>query len=189
MSVLSDSSIRTRLMTGSLGVSPIRIDAVQPASVDLTLGSTLLSSPYGVTVDPEEDQTDLWDAVQMRTDGRWWIGGHRLYLGATAEHIRIPDDCLGLLSGVSSLGRMGLLVHVTAGLVDPGFVGNLTLELVLLGQAMYLRPGQRIGQLSLVQLDQTSERPYGHPSRKSKYQRDSGPVPSRYHLDGKQHGV
>jgi dCTP deaminase len=174
VTILSDGTLRKRLMSGSLGVSPVAVSAVQPASIDLTLGESLLTLPYGVTIDPEADQSELWQPVPLRTDGRWWIGGHRLYLGAVAECIRVPDDCLGLLSGVSSLGRMGLQIHVTAGWVDPGFRGHLTLELVLIGQAMYLRPGMRVAQLGLLKLDYAAERPYA-----GRYAGDIEPTPAR----------
>lgn len=160
MNVLADVSLRQRIMTGGLGVSCLQAAAIQPASIDLTLGDRLLVMQYGGIIDPEQDQTDLWREVDRRTDGRWFVGGMRLHLGATRERIRVPDDCLGILSGVSTLGRQGIQIHVTAGLVDPGFVGNLTLEIVVFGQAALLRPGMRIAQLALFQLDQTAAKPY-----------------------------
>lgn len=174
MNVLADASIRDRLKAGRLGISPLSSERVQPASVDLTLGDEILTVHYGETIDPEQDQAAIWTSLDRRADGRWLLGGHRLYLGATAECVRVPDDCLGLLSGVSSLGRMGLLVHVTAGLVDPGWCGHLTLELVLIGQGIYLRPGQRIAQLTLLDLDQPTERPY-----RGRYRNDVRPQPAK----------
>jgi dCTP deaminase len=174
MSILSDGTLRKRLMSGSLGVSPVAASAIQPASIDLTLGDTLRTQPYGTIADPEVDQSELWDNVSLCTDGRWRIGGFRLYHGATFERIRMPNDCLGLLSGISTLGRLGLMPHVQAGLVDPGWVGNLTLEIMHLGQGAYLRPGMRIAQLTLYQLDRAAEQPYH-----GRYQNDDSPVPAR----------
>lgn len=174
MNVLADVSLRQRLMSGSLGASPLQVAAVQPASLDLTLGNRLLSMEYGVIVDPEKDQSNHWCDVDLRTDGRWFVGGMHLYLGVTAERIRIPDDCLGLLSGISSLGRQGIQIHVTAGLVDPGFVGRLTLEIVVFGQGAFLTPGMRIAQLSLFQLDWSAQKPYA-----GRYQNDDDVQPAK----------
>jgi dCTP deaminase len=174
MTVLSDSSLHRRIRTGSLGVSPFEAAALQPASIDLTLGDRLLVMEFGGIIDPEQDQTGLWRELDLRTDGRWFVGGMRLHLGVTAQLVRIPDDCLGILSGVSTLGRQGIQVHVTAGLIDPGFCGNLTLELIVFGQAALLRPGQRVAQLTLFQLDRTAERPY-----RGRYQGDDDAQPAK----------
>lgn len=153
-------------------------DGVQPASLDLRLGETLLRLPYGVTLDPERDQSDLWQPVPLREDGRWMLGQGALYLGVTAEALAIPSNCAGLLHGVSSLGRLGLLVHVTAGLADPGWFGRLTLELVSLGGSILLRPGQRIAQLTVHQMTGEAEQTYS-----GRYQGNTQPMPSRAYLD------
>jgi dCTP deaminase len=174
VTALSDATLRSLVMTGALGVSPMRPEAIQPASIDLHLGDTLLVQEYGTTVDPEADQSNTWRTVDRNAPGRWFIGGMRLYLGATAERLRIPDDHIGLLSGISSLGRLGLIPHAQAGLLDPGYVGNPTLELVLFGQAAWLRPGMRIAQLVLYRLDQPAEHPYS-----GRYQKDDAPTPAR----------
>jgi dCTP deaminase len=155
-------------------VAPFHEAALQPSSIDLTLGDELLVLPYGVTIDPEVDQSDLWQAVPLRDDGRWLIGGHRLYLGVTAETVTMPPDCVGFLHGVSTLGRMGLVPHAQAGLVDPGWRGRLTLELILCGQAMLLRPEMRIAQLTIHRLSSCAERSYT-----GRYQSDTRPTPAR----------
>jgi dCTP deaminase len=161
VTILADATLRERLMSGNLGVSPFEMRHLQPASLDLTLGDRLLVTEYGVILDPETDQTDQWTDVQTRgADGRWCVYGNRLYLGATAERVRIPDDCVGLLSGVSTLARQGLQIHATAGFVDPGFHGRLTLEIVLFGQTILLRPGMRICQLALYRMDRPAEHSY-----------------------------
>lgn len=152
--------------------------AIGPSSADLHLGDRLIRLPYGVTIDPERDQSDLWQDVPLREDGRWMIGQGALYLGVTAEPVAVPGDMLALLHGISSLGRMGLLVHVTAGLVDSGWRGNLTLELVSLGGSILLRPGQRIAQVTYHRLSSLTDRPYV-----GKYLEDQEPTPSRMFLE------
>lgn len=175
MTVLSDASILAR---PSL-VVPFRPTDTGPCSVDLHLGHELLRLPYGMTLDPERDQADIWQPVPLRDDGRWLLGGQTLYLGATLERVMIPDDMVGLLHGISSLGRLGLLVHCTAGVVDSGWSeANLTLEIVSLGGAIYLRPGMRFCQLTFHRLDRAAERPYS-----GRYALDRGVTPSRAHLD------
>lgn len=148
--------------------------AVGPSSVDLHLGDTLLRLPYGVTLDPERDQSDLWETVPLREDGRWWLGQGALYLGVTRETVNVPGAHMALLHGISSLGRLGLLVHVTAGLIDPGNSLKPTLELVSLGGSILLRPGQRIAQVTYHTLTSPPLRPYA-----GKYAGDEMPVPSK----------
>ena len=151
---------------------------IGPASQDVFLGPRLLRLPYGVTLDPERDQSALWQDVPLRDDGRWCLGPGALYLGTTQEQIAVPDTLVGLLHGVSSLGRLGLLVHCTAGLVDPGWIGRLTLELVSLAGSILLRPGQRIAQVTYHELASSCLRPYA-----GKYAGDMEPVPSRMFLE------
>jgi dCTP deaminase len=152
--------------------------SIQPASIDVHLGDRLLRLPYGVTIDPERDQSALWEDVPLRDDGRWWLAQNTLYLGVTLETVPVPHDAVAFLHGLSSLGRLGLLVHVTAGLIDPGNELRPTLELVSLGGTILLRPGQRIGQVTFHTLVAPVERPYG-----GKYKGDQEPTPSRSYLD------
>lgn len=175
MSVLSAQSILAR---PSL-ITPFRPQAVGPNSVDLFLGGQLKRLPYGQVLDPETDQSDIWQDVPLRTDGRWLIGSQTLYLGATLEAVTVPDDMVALLHGVSSLGRLGLLIHVTAGVVDAGWRKSpLTLEIVSLAASIYLRPGMRIGQLTYHRLDEVTRQPYD-----GRYVGDQGPTPSRSYRD------
>ena len=181
MSVLSDLSIRACLASLAdprLRIEPLAEGAVQPSSIDLHLGDSLLRLPYGSVIDPEQDQAHLWEPVPLRDDGRWWLGQNTLYLGVTSEHVQIPNDMVGVLHGVSSLGRLGLLVHVTAGLADPGWSGRLTLELVSLGGTILLRPGMRIAQLTLHRMTTPAEAPYA-----GKYSGDVNPTASRYYRE------
>jgi dCTP deaminase len=170
MSVLSDSSLR------DMGLSP---EHTGPASVDLHLGDSLLRLGYGAVLDPEQDQTDLWSPAAQE-DGRWWLSNGGLHLGVTQEDISVPGDCVALLHGISSLGRLGLLIHATAGLIDPGWSGRITLEIVSLGGTILLRPGMRIGQLTYHRLDTLATRPYS-----GRYLGDQTPTPSRSYLDVK----
>lgn len=174
MTVLSDRSLRALPHL----VTPAQPQSIQPCSIDLHLGSSLLRLPYGQCLDPEQDQAPVWIDTPLRADGRWLIGPRELYLGATLETVTVPDDQMALLHGISSLGRYGLLIHVTAGVVDSGWTGNLTLEIVSLGGPIYLRPSQRIAQLTFHWLDGTAETPYS-----GRYQNDKGVQPSRSYQD------
>jgi dCTP deaminase len=175
VSVLSTQSILAR---PSL-VTPFRPMAVGPCSVDIFLGAALKRLPYGQVLDPEADQSSAWLDVPLRSDGRWLLGAQTLYLGATLEDVTVPRDMVALLHGVSSLGRLGLLIHVTAGVVDSGWQdAPLTLEIVSLAASIYLRPGMRIGQLTYHRLDEVTDRPYD-----GRYQGDRGPTPSRSYRD------
>lgn len=162
----------------SQAVSPYDEANLQPNSYDLHIGTSLLRLPYGVVLDPEADQAALWQPVPL-IDGRWLLGQNVLYLASTHEQLTIPADLVGHLHGVSTLGRLGLLVHVTAGLLDSGYSGNPTLELVSLGGGMLLRPGQRIAQLTLDTVEPAATLLYGDPVRASRYQHDSEPTPAR----------
>lgn len=149
--------------------------SVGPASIDLHLGHTILALDSTTVLDPEIDQSDAWTPLARRQDDRWQLDRLRPYLGVTAEPLTILPSHVGLLHGVSSIGRLFLLIHVTAGLVDPGWKrGRLTLELYPLGAPILLRPGMRIGQITLHELTSECEWPYA-----GKYLGDVEPVPSR----------
>lgn len=155
-----------------------------PASVDLHLGGEMLTLERGVVLDPESDQSDQWSPLALRSDGRWMLDQGRPYLGVTAERVSVDDRHVAMLHGVSSIGRLFLLIHVTAGLVDPGWErGRLTLELFPLGAPVLLRPSMRIGQVTLHELSSQCLRPYGHAALSSKYQGNLLPTPSRSYRD------
>lgn len=178
MSVLADTALRRRYLNGQPLVTPLKAGAVQPSSIDLTLGGTLRRLPYGAVLDPAIDQSDLWQDVPLRADGRWLLGQGTFYLGVTEETVNVPTNMLALLHGVSSLGRLGLLVHCTAGLADAGYSGRLTLEIVPLGGHVYLTPGMRIAQVTYQLLTAPAEAPY-----RGRYQSDVDPTPSRSFRD------
>lgn len=155
--------------------------AIGPASIDLHLGDGILGLRSGTVLDPEIDQSGEWQPLEQCTDGRYLLDRLHPYLGVTAERLTILPSHVGLLHGVSSIGRLFLLIHVTAGLVDPGWKrGRLTLELFPLGAPIRVRPGMRIGQITLHELTSECQRPYG-----GRYVDDQMATPSRSHLDGR----
>lgn len=178
MSVLADAALRRCYQQGQHLVTPLRNGAVQPSSIDLTLGTDLKRLDYGSVIDPAIDQSELWRDMPLRQDGRWLLGQGALYLGVTAETITVPKNMVAFLHGVSSMGRLGLLVHCTAGLADAGWRGRLTLEIVSLGGAIYLTPGMRIGQITYQFLTAPAETEYN-----GRYQHDDAAVTSRAYRD------
>lgn len=176
--ILSDGDLSEYITRGEIEIIPWKNPSVQPASYDVHLGRHLLALPKDVVIDPEQDQRHLYQTVELRTDGRWLLEPGRGYLSVTEERVSIGENTLGLLHGVSSVGRLWLLIHVTAGLVDPGYRGYLTLELVALGNPILLRPGMRIGQLTFHQLTTPPVRLYT-----GRYQHDELATPSRAYLD------
>lgn len=182
MSVLSDRTIREFLNSGRLGIDPLDEDAIQPASVDLRLGHSfrifrVTSRPF---VDVHEPMEDLTEPVETADDEPFIIHPGTFCLGATMETITLPDDIVARVDGKSSLGRLGLLVHATAGYVDPGWTGKLTLELSNQSQMpIALYSGMRIAQISFQAMTTPVDRLYGSPDLGSKYQGQTGPTPSR----------
>lgn len=165
--ILSDRSISARLGAG-LEIHPLAAGALQPASVDLRLGPALLVT--------HADEVTVHD---LRDDGPFRMERHHFILGATLEYLRLPDDLAGVLAGKSSLARLGLQIHA-AGFVDPGWHGDLTLEIVTFSpRPVYLTLGMPIAQIAFEVLDQPAARPYGSPGLGSKYQGSRGPVLSR----------
>jgi dCTP deaminase len=182
VSVLSDRSIKKALAAGRLGIEPLDEQAIQPASVDLRLDSVFRvfktsSRPY---VDVAQDVDDLTELVEISAEEPFVIHPGSFCLGSTLETVTIPNDIVARVDGKSSLGRLGLLVHATAGYVDPGWTGKLTLELSNQSQmpiALYY--GMRIAQISFIELTTPVDRPYGSAELGSKYQGQTGPTPSR----------
>ena len=182
MTVLSDRTIRDEIAKGRLVIDPLDEDAVQPASVDLRLSGSFrvfrsTSRPF---IDVRETADDLTEAAEIADGEPFVIQPGTFFLGSTLESVTLPDDVVGRVDGRSSLGRLGLLVHATAGYIDPGWSGRLTLELSNQSQmpiALYL--GMRIAQISFVRLSTPVDRPYGSPGLGSKYQGQSGPTASR----------
>ncbi len=181
MSVLSDRSIRRRLVNGTLGIDPWTPEQIQPASYDVRLGNVLMTYPKSAwSVDPRVPETSLMEKHFMPPCGLL-IGEGRFCLGTTAERVRIPNDLVARIDGKSSLARLGLLVHLTAGNIDPGFEGEITLEFYNAAPVpVLLWPGMKIAHLQFTLLDLPCEKPYGHPDLGSKYQGQTGATGSKY---------
>jgi len=195
--ILSDRDIRARLAKGDLQIAPIEDEElqIQPASVDLRLGSRFLlfreyHARFGVSTHPahidpkdKEDLEHLMSGVTVEEGGHFMLHPLQFVLASTIERVTIPNDIVARLEGRSSLGRLGLVVHATAGYIDPGFEGTITLELSnICIHPIKLYPGMRIAQLSLHELSSPAERPYGA-ARGSKYGGQNGPEASRIALD------
>lgn len=180
--VLSDRTIREMMLAGRIRIEPCDPDDIQPSSVDLHLGTNFQvfrNSRYPY-IDPSREQTGLMELVQASTEEPFVLHPGEFVLGTTVERIVLPDDLVARLEGKSSLGRLGLLIHSTAGYVDPGWDGRLTLELSNVANLpIVLMPGMAIGQISFSQLTTAVERPYGSAGLRSKYQGQSDVTPSR----------
>ncbi|MDX6728572.1 MAG: dCTP deaminase [Baekduia sp.] len=182
-SVLSDGTIRRLQEEGRIVIEPWDPLMVQPASVDLKLGTSfrVFHNHRIQVIDLAAPPQGLTEPVEVGTDEPFVIHPNEFVLGRTEEHVEMPDDLVARIEGKSSLGRLGLIVHATAGFVDPGFAGTLTLEITNFNSVpIVLRPGLPIAQLSFMTLDRAAERPYGHPDLGSHYQRQVDATESRY---------
>jgi dCTP deaminase len=142
------------------------------------------SSHKRAVVDLRRPSEDLTELVTLRDGEPFILHPHEFVLGITYERVRVPDDAVGRIEGKSSLGRLGLLIHSTAGFVDPGWNGRLTLELAnILNLPITLYAGMPVAQISFMRLTTPADRPYGSPTLGSKYQGDTDPMPSKYHLN------
>jgi dCTP deaminase len=183
--ILSDRDILARLKAGDLVVDPLDDPdlQVQPASIDLRLGNEFLvfRNPHIPFIDPREPHTaDYTERITVPDEGTFIMHPGEFALGTTFERVRIPADLVAKVEGRSSLGRLAVVVHATAGFIDPGFEGHITLELSNLGRVpVALRPRMRVSQIAIHQMTSPAARPYGHPTRGSKYQGQRGPQPSR----------
>ena len=184
--VLSDRTIRREIAEGRIVVNPIDPDDVQPASIDLHLDNRFLvfSNSRRPYIDVREPLDNLTESVEIDGETPFMLHPGEFVLGSTQEHIELPDDLVARLEGKSSLGRIGLLIHSTAGFVDPGWQGRLTLELSNVARLpIALYQGMKIGQISFLRLTEPAQRLYGSPELGSKYQGQSGPTASRFHRD------
>ncbi|MER3452546.1 MAG: dCTP deaminase [Armatimonadota bacterium] len=181
--ILSDRSIREELAAGRIVIDPLDPRCIQPSSVDLHLDRffrVFLNHTMRV-IDVKEDQEELTELVEIKPDDAFILHPGEFVLGSTHERVILPGDLVGRLEGKSSLGRLGLLIHSTAGFVDPGFEGHLTLELSNVANLpITLYPGMKIGQISFLRMTTPAEQPYGTRAIGSKYQGQRGPTPSRY---------
>ena len=183
--LLSDRDIKAELAAGRIGLEPYQLDMIQPSSVDVRLDRffRLFDNHKYPYIDPAEDQPNLTRLIETKTDEPFILHPGEFALGSSYELVSLPDDVAARLEGKSSLGRLGLLTHSTAGFIDPGFSGHVTLELSNVATLpIKLWPGMKIGQLCFFQLSSPAERPYGSSEYSSRYQGQRGPTASRSHL-------
>jgi dCTP deaminase len=184
--LLSDRDIRAEVSTGNLGIEPFDSAMVQPSSVDVRLDKLfrVFNNTRYTHIDPSKQQDELTTLVEPADGEPFVLHPGEFVLGSTLELTTLPDYLAGRLEGKSSLGRLGLLTHSTAGFIDPGFSGHITLELSNVANLpITLWPGMKIGQLCLFRLSSPSENPYGSAAVGSKYQGQRGPTPSKAYLN------
>jgi dCTP deaminase len=183
--LLSDGDIRRQIEDGRIGLDPLDLGLVQPSSIDVRLDRffRLFDNHKYPYIDPREQQDELTRFVEVASDEAFILHPGEFVLGSTYEYVKLPNDIAARLEGKSSLGRLGLLTHSTAGFVDPGFQGHVTLELSNVATLpIKLWPGMKIGQLCFFQLSSESENPYGSDKYGSRYQGQRGPTASRSYL-------
>lgn len=184
--VLSDRTIRREIEAGNIVVDPLGPDAIQPASVDLRLGNLfrVFRNAQVPFIDVKQEYPDLTELVEIDDERPFVLHPGEFALAVTYERVTLPNTIVGRLEGKSSLGRLGLLIHSTAGYVDPGWDGALTLELSNVANlpiTLYWK--MKVSQISFLQLTEPAEHPYGSKAAGSKYQGQTGPTPSKYYLN------
>ncbi|HZI98769.1 MAG TPA: dCTP deaminase [Actinomycetales bacterium] len=180
--LLSDRDIRAELDSGRVVLDPYDPEMVQPSSVDVRLDRyfRLFDNHKYPVIDPAQEQPDLTRLVEAEGDGAFVLHPGEFVLASTYEVVTLPDDVSARLEGKSSLGRLGLLTHSTAGFIDAGFSGHVTLELSNVATLpIMLWPGMKIGQLCFFRLSSPTEHPYGSGKHGSRYQGQRGPTASR----------
>ena len=180
--LLSDRDIRTQIDTGRVSLDPYDAGMIQPSSIDVRLDKhfRVFDNHKYASIDPSIEQPDLTRLVEVDTDRPFVLHPGEFVLGSTYESVSLPDDIAARLEGKSSLGRLGLLTHSTAGFIDPGFEGNVTLELSNTATLpINLWPGMKIGQLCFFQLSSPAEHPYGSAKYGSRYRGQRGPTASK----------
>lgn len=189
MAILSDKTIKEYLEEGKIVIDPLKDEQqIQPSSVDMRLGDEfkvfkVIRKPY---IDPkdEEDIAEYMESSTVPEGEAFIIHPNEFALATTQEYVKVPDDLVARVEGRSSMGRLGVTMHVTAGYVDPGFEGRITLEISNIGaMPVALYPGQRVCQLVFETMTTPAELPYGHPKRNSKYMKQLKPESSRIKLD------
>lgn len=180
--ILNDRDLVDAVKSGRLGIDPFDEVLVQPSSIDVRLDRRfrVFNNQKYTHIDPSRQQDELTSPVEVADDEPFVLHPSEFVLASTLEVISLPDDLAARLEGKSSLGRLGLLTHSTAGFIDPGFLGHVTLELSNVANLpITLWPGMKIGQLCLFRLSSPAERPYGSGASGSRYQGQRGPTPSR----------
>jgi dCTP deaminase len=180
--LLSDRDLKAAIASGELGLTPYDEAMIQPSSIDVRLDRyfRVFANHKYTHIDPSEQQDDLTVPIEPDGDDPFILHPGEFVLGSTLEIISLGDSLASRLEGKSSLGRLGLLTHSTAGFIDPGFSGHVTLELSNVANLpIKLYPGMKIGQICVLQLSSPSEHPYGSSLYGSRYQDQRGPTPSR----------
>ena len=181
--ILSDRTIREELEKGRIVIDPLGEGCIQPSSVDLHIDRffRVFRNHTMGHIDVKQDLEDLTELVEIGQEDVFILHPGEFVLGSTSERVALPDDLVARLEGKSSLGRLGLLIHSTAGFVDAGWDGHLTLELSNVANLpITLYPGMKIGQISFLQMTTAADQPYGSGALGSKYKGQRGPTPSRY---------
>ena len=184
--LLSDRDIRSTIDAGDLVIEPFDAALIQPSSIDVRMDRffRVFNNSRYTHIDPKLQQDELTTLVEVAEDEPFVLHPGEFVLGATLEKFILPANLAGRLEGKSSLGRLGLLTHSTAGFIDPGFSGHITLELSNVANLpITLWPGMKVGQLALFGMSSPAETPYGAGSLGSKYQGQRGPTPSKAYLN------
>ncbi len=184
--LLSDRDILAEIDAGRIGLDPLAKEMIQPSSIDVRLDKffRIFDNHKYPHIDPAADQSDLTRPVEVGDDEAFVLHPGEFVLGSTYEQVTLPDDIAARLEGKSSLGRLGLMTHSTAGFIDPGFSGHVTLELANVATLpIKLYPGMKIGQLCYFRLSSPADNPYGSVKYGSRYQGQRGPTASRSHAN------
>ncbi len=184
--LLSDKDIKAEIGSGRVGMEPYDVAMVQPSSIDVRLDRffRVFENHRYPHIDPSTEQAELTREVATVGDEPFVLHPVEFVLGSTYEVVTLPNDIAARLEGKSSLGRLGLLTHSTAGFIDPGFSGHVTLELANVATLpILLYPGMKIGQVCFFRMTSESEHPYGSSVYGSRYHGQRGPTPSRSHLN------
>jgi dCTP deaminase len=183
---MSDRDIRASIEAGQIGLEPLDMALLQPSSFDVRIDRffRLFDNHKYAYIDPAEPQEELTRFIEVAPDEPFILHPGEFVLGSTYEFVKLPDNVAARLEGKSSLGRLGLVTHSTAGFVDPGFNGHVTLELSNMATLpIKLWPGMKIGQLCFFQLSSPSETPYGSAKYLNRYQGQRGPTASRSYMN------
>jgi dCTP deaminase len=183
---MSDRDIRASIEAGQIGLEPLDMSLLQPSSFDVRIDRffRLFDNHKYAYIDPAEPQEELTRFIEVAADEPFILHPGEFVLGSTYEFVKLPDNVAARLEGKSSLGRLGLVTHSTAGFVDPGFNGHVTLELSNMATLpIKLWPGMKIGQLCFFQLSSPSETPYGSAKYLNRYQGQRGPTASRSYMN------
>jgi dCTP deaminase len=175
--------LRAEIAARRIVIDPLDERCIQPSSIDVKVSNLfrVFRNHTAGIIDVKQDLEDLTEMVNVDPDGVFMLHPGEFVLGSTLERITVPDDLVARIEGKSSLGRLGLLIHSTAGFIDAGFDGHITLELSNVASLpITIYPGMKIGQISFVQMTTPADNPYGKGARGSKYQGQRGPTPSRY---------